>query len=437
MRICYTLLTFLFLIACDSSNIPGYKVDHRFGYHPGPETPPTLSITPISTLLLENYNLHDSSFSPHARNLLYELLFINHKVGNKGRNINFVNVKSKINLAKLRILKPDSLRNEFFTEEFRLRADTIIIQKSVFEEYLDISNLVAGKLSLTENNFENLHIYNSDILTLEMANNTFNQTAITGNNLATLDISCSDNGSTDQEVIVYFNKIRHFYFNIDGYNLKPLYLYSDSIDECIIGNGWNNKNGNLKALFYKVHFNETLRIGGTMTSSIHLSDCSFGEPTQMFLSVDTLVISDLSPSETLTLGSYSEKKTLIRINNCDISKIELDFLNFELLPDSVYEKANQTYLYLLEQFRKTNKINKHQQLDIEYKNYLSQKGSRWQRFILPLSKVWWNYGYSLERIVYWTFGFLIVFYILNIWQWKKLQAVYPSEFTYLNAVVYY
>jgi len=84
-----------------------------------------------------------------------------------------------------------------------------------------------------------------------------------------------------------------------------------------------------------------------------------------------------------------------------------------------------------------NKTDKYQQVEIEYKNYLSHKGSLWQRFILPLSKVWWNYGYSLERIVYWTLGFLLGFYALNIWQWKNLQAAYPTDFTQIDPLLYY
>jgi hypothetical protein len=106
----------------------------------------------------------------------------------------------------------------------------------------------------------------------------------------------------------------------------------------------------------------------------------------------------------------------INLIGTDINKIKIDYNKFLLWipsnanPDQVY----RIYEDLLRQFKDLKYLSNYETLDIEYHNKKYQlKKDYFYKFWNFIDKTWWNYGYSKERVLYWTLFFLLFFTILS------------------------
>jgi hypothetical protein len=185
----------------------------------------------------------------------------------------------------------------------------------------------------------------------------------------------------------------------------------------------------------------------TFLSDLVFIDCDFGTILNLsqcfFANGAKLILGRVSLPDTLDL-SYTilgdnvdltktyrsrEGKCLIKLLNTDVKKIKFQYQNFKLyIEDSILRDAasvdliSSTYEGLLNNFKENGFNDSYEKMDIEYK--------RWQKKnnpILIISDVWWKFGYSKERILLWTFGFILFFSLVNFMCFPILQTVYPVE----------
>lgn len=130
---------------------------------------------------------------------------------------------------------------------------------------------------------------------------------------------------------------------------------------------------------------------------------------------------------------YRKGRCQIWLTESDISKIKLNYEVFQLCfpPQTRYEQKISTYEKLLKKFEDDGFKESYKQLDIEYKSFKNkEEGNYFLDFFL---KKWWNYGYNKERVLYWSFGILFIFTLINIRYFDHLQnKVYKMNYNFYN-----
>jgi hypothetical protein len=77
---------------------------------------------------------------------------------------------------------------------------------------------------------------------------------------------------------------------------------------------------------------------------------------------------------------------------------------------------------LLNNFQKNGFKDSYRTLAIEYKDWQARND-----FSTRVGGAWWGYGYRKWQLLYWTFGFLLGFSLINLALYKRIFATYPIE----------
>jgi hypothetical protein len=166
-------------------------------------------------------------------------------------------------------------------------------------------------------------------------------------------------------------------------------------------------------------------LGKFPNAAITFSNCSFGPKAHLgYFGGDKIVFRNCRNfSSQLPLGFVDDSSNfLLSFLNTDVSNIKLDFpSNVKLVFDSSDRKDAilNSYKVLLDKFNQEGRNESYKHLDIQYQEY---KDSKFWNF---LNRNWWNYGYKKNKVYLWTLIFLAIFYVLNIFFWKKIHFAYP------------
>jgi hypothetical protein len=170
---------------------------------------------------------------------------------------------------------------------------------------------------------------------------------------------------------------------------------------------------------------------------LDLSECHFDSGSRfIFIHTplpDTLDLDNTKLTASIDLTGAKlqdiDKKCQINLMGCDIEKLKLGYGNFHLyIPDSlVHDKYSRdqisaTYEALLNNFQKNGFKDSYRTLALEYKGWQAKHD-----FSTRISGIWWGYGYRKWQLLIWTFGFLLVFSLLNQALYKRIFSTYPID----------
>jgi hypothetical protein len=116
---------------------------------------------------------------------------------------------------------------------------------------------------------------------------------------------------------------------------------------------------------------------------------------------------------------FERQMTLLNISGTDVEKISLDYSYFKLYFPKKASPNDISALYkqLLDKYSRNGELINYQAVDIDFHRYLGGLFN-W------ISHFWWNYGYTKQRIFFWTILFLFVFTICNYFNLAKALASY-------------
>jgi hypothetical protein len=179
-------------------------------------------------------------------------------------------------------------------------------------------------------------------------------------------------------------------------------------------------------------------INGTFESSFDVSsstlkfdNCSFGPDANLSaLKFDTVVFNNCFniPSPVFLNFDKSKTKVYLTFSNTNITNLEFDYDNRIVLQfDSASNNdlKTNTFENLLAKLRTDGKFESYRNVDIAYQQYQYRLKGLWGAFTNLLNKSWWDYGYKKYYILYWTTAFLLIFFLINIFLWEKMEEVYP------------
>lgn len=211
---------------------------------------------------------------------------------------------------------------------------------------------------------------------------------------------------------------------------------------------FNGATFNSLARFKRSTFNSKADFSqATFNTTVNFTGVTFMDEIDFTFSIlpDTLYLTDVKTEKTIdfssaenkidTSGSIeSENVCVLFIARTDLSKIRLNYANFQLpfYEDSLSKKgiANIYENLLLTQKEFPEGYKK---LDIEYKEYKYMQKGLLGRIYNFLDKCWWNYGYNKEMVVYNTFFIVIIFSLINWFLFECLnQKVYKIEKVWNN-----
>lgn len=136
------------------------------------------------------------------------------------------------------------------------------------------------------------------------------------------------------------------------------------------------------------------------------------------------------PAELKAYEELYEKKQPIKLylGKSNLPKINLRYIDFELAfyNSDNYEDKTRIYEFLLRIQKENGYMSSFEKLDKEYKSFmLTSKGLYLQDWI---SRIWWDYGYKKSLIFRNTFIIFLIFYTINLFQFRKLNnEVYNIE----------
>ena len=127
---------------------------------------------------------------------------------------------------------------------------------------------------------------------------------------------------------------------------------------------------------------------------------------------------------TFSIIDSTKRVCKIDLVDTEISKIKLRYNRFQLIfPDTTYnyEQKSNVYEQLLKVQEKHGFRSSLEKLDKEYKEFQyleNPKNEDWVTLKLNqianfIQKNWWDYGYDKARVIWWTIGLLLFFFILN------------------------
>jgi len=254
---------------------------------------------------------------------------------------------------------------------------------------------------------------------------------------------------------IYDNEIQVFNSNLNvdfSYSfIKKIDLsfYNDTIGSYFIYPGY----GRLRLEFVNTTLNglKDNYLGIEGANYLLFDNCIFNMPSVNLQNIDTLAFyncNNLKTRVSLDLINTKLKYTYLKIRNSDLTNIDFNFSeNFRLIfsKDADEDAKEQIYNNLRDKFKREGKSESYQNVDIQYQQYTFSTFGILGNFWNLVDKYWWNYSYSRIRIIFWTIGFIILFFIINLIIAKDLMTFYPiyklnkdtpfSEFGWLKKAV--
>jgi hypothetical protein len=139
--------------------------------------------------------------------------------------------------------------------------------------------------------------------------------------------------------------------------------------------------------------------------------------------VKYLDFSYYSPIQILNLNYLNN--TFLKANNCilkfstaELDKYYFDYQYFKLNNNLDILHNENSYSSIINLLNSIITLQKKyefkkglEKAEIEKRNFILLHNFNFQEF---LSKIWWNYGYNKEYIIYWLGGFFMIFFLFNL-----------------------
>lgn len=357
-------------------------------------------------------------------------------------------------------------------EDFRQDWGTLQPYKKPFfyKEAVLIKNCSSSGLYLDNSAFEKrIEINDNKIPHIQIENS--NGLAYMMDNINTVMIYVADcnpihiyetGNAFDTSIITYSdftNSIINGYTN-DNNSFKnhEIKFTSDSLSgkirfgEKVMGPQPSPSGDTLDIEFRNTHINSPLPILRLAKfQRIYFNECTFGPNAEI---IDILgdevhfINCNQLPSTTTLLLTPNTKKLKLELTNSNLggSRFVMNGDIELLFPDGTKkDNITNTYESLLNKFKTEGKFESYKELDIQYKKELAKRGNIFEKALSIVNNIWWNYGYSKSRVILWTFTFLILFFVMNVIFWERIQSVYPmneeniikNKLTFLNKIRYY
>jgi len=177
--------------------------------------------------------------------------------------------------------------------------------------------------------------------------------------------------------------------------------------------------------FRNCHFNDNFSLKATV-DSIKFNDC---------------IIENRNPIS-LTASNDSVR---ISFDNFDIEKAKFDYLpNFKIVFEDDFlseERKNNVYQRLIAKYKAEYLKDSERNVAVEHELYKRNFMSTSEKLWSQIQSYWWNYGYSKERIIFFTAKIICIFYLINLLFWKWLKHAYridlPIRKEFKNRLLFY
>lgn len=189
-----------------------------------------------------------------------------------------------------------------------------------------------------------------------------------------------------------------------------------------------------------------LSVAGTMSGVLDLSNMNIGSPSAkidlMRLYPDTIPGPNKDPGGKITID----------LKGAPIANIIMDYNRFVLEPSSLDDQQDATSIYtaLLANFKNRGFDESYELADIDFQQYKGRHGQTLLgKLFLPcidrMQDLWWKYGYEKFRILVITPGLLLIFTLINLAFYKKLnksaytindEEIAKQGVSFYNSLVY-
>lgn len=126
----------------------------------------------------------------------------------------------------------------------------------------------------------------------------------------------------------------------------------------------------------------------------------------------------------------SNKKVFFELYRTDVTNIRFTYpekMELLFIRDTTYEIRKTVYEKLLSKFSTEGKDISYKNLDIEFRWWKAKNQSLVSCVGAFANQVWWNFGYSKNRVLFWTLLFLLIFSTFNLSKWEYISKTYPIE----------
>ena len=274
----------------------------------------------------------------------------------------------------------------------------------------------------------------------------------------------------DLSSIVFSNSVRLFETSyIFKFNMMSI-LFKDActFDNSSFPNNtvFENLNFNKLVTFDGNDFSENVSFTNTNFNDVSFDNTFFSEYLNLFgtnFNSKTSFVNTVLPDSidfrcvnikgdiidfTTTIRGKDNHKCKIALARTNINKIRINMDLFELwfppyfktktlygleMRDVITEEeVRVVYEQLLANFKTNGFVNSYKALDIQYDKYQAKHKGWFSFYVLDtIQDLWWEYGYSKNRIFLWTFLIFIMFSIINMFFIRKLISdIYRIKFMY-------
>ncbi len=296
----------------------------------------------------------------------------------------------------------------------------------------------SGEIHIVSSQLNNLSVTNTNKLRISLTNDSSISHIVMQNNrnikIQLLQCSFKDSG----EIRIFNSTISQFDFAYDRRSGCNILFQNDTINHFSVGiiseankelqrdKSWY-KNENTFT-FYNCHINAPFVFFDQIPNSTFVfNNCTFGSNVYLAdMAVDKIVIRNCQNIPAQIIIGFREKfsKVYLGLINSNLDNLRFDFSpNIRLVFDSSDSKdvIINSYKNLLEKFEREGKERSYKIVDLQYRNF---KDSRIFHFI---NCIWWYHGYQPILVFIWTLGFLISFFIFNLFCWKEIFEIYPLK----------
>jgi hypothetical protein len=269
-------------------------------------------------------------------------------------------------------------------------------------------------VSIYKSNFKSLLIQDSKVQ-LSISNNTFSNKLIIENSEVK---SCNISPKIGDNIDIEF--VRDSIFETLSINND----YNDTILE--------KTSKKLSQITFKYcYINSYISVILKNKTSLLFEGCEFGPQAGLNLQVDTIEMKYCYKiAAPLYLGNNNNRLCIISLLQTNVSNLSNSFYfnNRLYFKDSIkynYQDAvSSIYESLIEKYKRDGEMNSVKYLDVAYSRYKYEYKWYGGGILNFFDEIWWYYGYERWRCIYWSLFFLLLFYIVNAWNWKEISLVY-------------
>jgi hypothetical protein len=357
-----------------------------------------------------------------------------HKYYNKQKHSFSVNQEISISNVEFKLPSQDLPPRPQFLPFSELKADGFHMFNTKCRFHFVVKNLKIERgpghtFFIEKCYFDHLHMWNVDAAiklekvflkfppkftsisnSLTIQNNSlpeYGRIAITGSNIL-LDIK--------QPVIQLFSSENSFdgvYIRTHLQNKSNFQFSNDSIGGVNLiwaDVGSEPKSRQSAAQFRNCVFKNQSSLKTKNIKKISIINCFFEEATSLNLINP--------PGEKLDLELYDS----------NLKNLELhfsDYINLIFPKEASESEIEANYLNLLDKYQGEKDKESYKNVDILYKKYRWSTYSVIGPIVNFIDRWWWNYGYSKDYIILYTFLFLLIFFTLNLIVGYQIHDFYP------------